>query len=210
MTTDWTMDDLFLAYAAGRLAEPAELAVATHLAMSPDGRGRVLMLETIGGVLLDDELPAELAPDAMERMLDRLDRDPPPAPAAPPPADTPAPLALYLPQGLRNVQWKKRGPIQEAMLDMADSSHTVRLLKLTPGRRLPTHTHEGYELTVVLEGAFHDETGQYRKGDIAIADRSIEHSPVVDGTSDCICLAVNDAPLRLTGLGRLLNPFIRL
>jgi putative transcriptional regulator len=34
--------------------------------------------------------------------------------------------------------------------------------------------------------------------------------PTADDDGDCVCLAVTDAPLRLTGpIGRLFNPFIR-
>jgi putative transcriptional regulator len=37
------------------------------------------------------------------------------------------------------------------------------------------------------------------------------HRPVVDSDEECICLAVLDAPLKLTGMiGRLVNPFLRM
>jgi putative transcriptional regulator len=43
-----------------------------------------------------------------------------------------------------------------------------------------------------------------------IADESVDHCPIADEEGDCLCLAVTDAPLRLTGrFGRFLNPFIR-
>ena len=78
------------------------------------------------------------------------------------------------------------------------------------GRQVPQHTHEGSELTVVLDGAFHDETGHYGRGDLVIADSSLDHRPTADEEQDCLCLAVTDAPLRLTGrFGRFFNPFIR-
>ena len=49
------------------------------------------------------------------------------------------------------------------------------------------------------------------RGDVAEADPSVNHQPVADPGEDCICLAVTDAPLRLTGpFGRLLNPFLRI
>ena len=64
---------------------------------------------------------------------------------------------------------------------------------------VPQHTHEGSELTLVLEGAFRDKTGRYARGDLALADGSIEHRPVAEPGEDCMCLTVTDAPLRLTG-----------
>jgi len=79
------------------------------------------------------------------------------------------------------------------------------------GAALPQHTHEGAEYTLLLTGGFSDETGHYRRGDVAIADPSIDHRPVADEGEDCICLAVTDAPLRLTGrFGRYLNFLARL
>ncbi len=48
--------------------------------------------------------------------------------------------------------------------------------------------------------------GRYARGDIAIADGAIDHSPVVDSDEECICFAVTDAPLVLTGpLGRVVQ-----
>jgi putative transcriptional regulator len=48
--------------------------------------------------------------------------------------------------------------------------------------------------------------GHYRRGDIAIADQEVDHRPVADREEDCICFAVTDAPIRLTGpVGRLLQ-----
>ena len=44
----------------------------------------------------------------------------------------------------------------------------------------------------------------------AIADPHVDHQPQALGDEDCLCLAVTDAPLRLTGrFSRFLNPFLR-
>jgi putative transcriptional regulator len=49
------------------------------------------------------------------------------------------------------------------------------------------------------------------RGDVAVADSSVDHCPVADRGEDCYCFAVNDAPIRLTGRAmRFLNPFIRI
>ena len=75
---------------------------------------------------------------------------------------------------------------------------------------MPRHTHGGEEITLVLAGAFSDEHGFYERGDVAVANENIEHRPVAHASGDCICLAVTDAPVRLTGgVGRLLNPFLK-
>ncbi len=78
------------------------------------------------------------------------------------------------------------------------------------GKKLPVHTHRGYEMTLVLTGAFTDKLGTYARGDFVELDDSTEHQPIIDDGEPCICLAVTDKPLRFTGpLGRLMNPFLR-
>ena len=53
-------------------------------------------------------------------------------------------------------------------------------------------------------------TGRYARGDLAIADSALDHQPVADSGEDCICFAVTDAPLRLTGpVGRIVERLFR-
>ena len=76
---------------------------------------------------------------------------------------------------------------------------------------MPVHTHRGREYTLVLAGSYRDNGSHYGPGDVSLKDASDVHRPVVAGDEDCVCLAVLDAPLRLTGmLGRLVNPFLRM
>jgi putative transcriptional regulator len=74
------------------------------------------------------------------------------------------------------------------------------------GVKMPHHTHEGSEITLVLKGSFSDETGVYRRGDVAIAGEELDHNPKADAVEGCICFAITDAPLRLTGrIGRMVQ-----
>ena len=61
------------------------------------------------------------------------------------------------------------------------------------------HGHHFSVLGLVLDGAFSDTRGRYGRGDIALADEDVDHSPVAENDRPCICLAITDAPLRLTG-----------
>ena len=73
---------------------------------------------------------------------------------------------------------------------------------------MPDHGHGGAELTLVLEGAYSDETGAYRRGDMQDVDETIEHTPVADTETGCICLIASEQPARFKGLvGRLLQPW---
>lgn len=215
MNANPSLDELLIAHAAGKLPEPVALVVATHLALCPASRDRYARYEALGGVLLDELEPEALAQSAWDRMLARLNE--PEAQerslaseSAELASDLPRPLRDYLPGPLDKLRWRNYGTAAEYELPLKTPGFRTTLIRVRAGKMVPQHTHEGNELTVVLEGAFHDVTGHYRRGDLAIADSSIDHRPTADEGQDCLCLAVTDAPLRLTGLfGRLLNPFIR-
>jgi putative transcriptional regulator len=210
-----TVDDLLLAHAAGRLPVPVALAVATHLALNAAARARYRRYEAVGGVLLEALEPEALTADAWARMEARLDADPgePRRHDPPAPADDlllPRPLRDYLPAPLHRLRWRNYGPVAEIELPLGVAGYRTSLVRVRAGRSVPQHTHAGRELTLVLDGAFHDATGHYRRGDLVLANGTLDHSPIADEGRDCLCLAVTDAPRRLTGrLGRLLNPFIR-
>lgn len=210
-------DDLLIAYAAGSQEEPLALVVATHLALCPRCRTEVERLEELGGVLLDEQVSEPLSAASLERALARLDEATPEQPARRAveavPADprVPRPLRDYLGAGLDRLDWTSyRGLEKVELLPEAHGLRT-RLMRIKSGTAMPAHTHEGSELTLVLAGGFSDEHGHFLRGDVAEADASVDHQPVADPGEDCLCLAVTDAPLRLTGsLGRLLNPFLRI
>ena len=122
----------------------------------------------------------------------------------------PAPLRNYI-GSLDKVRWRPLGlGVKQAILDTT-SEATARLLFIPAGVAVPDHSHKGLELTLVLQGAFSDEDGRFERGDIEVADDSVEHMPVADISEDCICLAVTDAPLRFNGfLPRMLQPIFRI
>jgi putative transcriptional regulator len=212
MIEDWTLDELVAAHAAGRLPPPLALIIGSHLALSPGSRAAHDAFEAAGGVLLEQIEPVPLGPGAWERLAQRL-ADPAPVLADPLPEalrHLPAPLRHHLPVSLDRLPWKRMGSISEAVLDLGTPGYRTSLIRVRAGMAVPQHTHEGHELTLVLEGSFHDAQGRYGRGDLAITDSTVTHQPRADEGQDCLCLAVTDARLRLTGpFGRLLNPFIR-
>ena len=104
-----------------------------------------------------------------------------------------------------------RGCPASASFDLKGAGEAEAVLYwINPGRVMPSHTHDGSEVTLVLRGGFSDPTGHYRRGDIAIADSDLDHHPRADEDEDCICFAVIDAPLRLTGtVGRIVQRISR-
>jgi len=123
----------------------------------------------------------------------------------------PSPLWPYLGHGLDALDWRRRGRnAREARLIAGDAGPRASLLSIHAGRPVPRHTHRGDEYTVVLAGGYRDGEAAYRRGDFQAADASLRHQPLADPDEDCLCLAVLDAPIRLTGpLGVLVNPFLR-
>ncbi|MFW5680100.1 MAG: ChrR family anti-sigma-E factor [Pseudomonadota bacterium] len=210
-------DELLAAYANGLLCEPLSLLVATHLSLCPDARLRCREFEALAGVMLDAIEPVEVSADCRRSMLRRLDNlDLPsgtrkPAPSMRPAGPVPSPLAAYVGPDYDALPWRTFGAVSEIKLLPNAEGYVTRLLKIRPGATIPDHTHEGLEATLVLRGSFSDHTGTYGPGDVALHEGDVDHSPVAGGGEPCICLAVTDAPLRLTGtIGRFLNPFVRM
>lgn len=213
-------EDLLLSYAAGSLSQAASLAIATHLALCPDCRRQVNQLEVIGGELLESVEPASVSEALFSQVMSGIATPEVSSAAALPSVPTPAaagrtipvlpePLRSWLGTDLAGVRWSRvMNGVDEVRIPCQGG--TARLLRIRSGKAMPRHTHRGTELTLVLNGAFADSAGHFERGDFAATDGSVDHQPVADPGADCICLAVTDAPLRLTGmLGRLLNPFIR-
>ncbi|MSP29625.1 MAG: anti-sigma factor [Acetobacteraceae bacterium] len=205
--------DILLCHAAGRLSAGSALVVATHLAVCPHCRAVTRMGEGVGGVLLLEEAPANMAPDALDRALARLDM----------PATTPRPASavpelgpgLPMPRPLHDVvhgPWRWVAPgISRIRLDLAGAipGERVYLLRVAPGSTLPEHGHRGQELTCVLAGRFRDSTGTYAQGDVAEMDAGHEHQPIAEPGEACISLIVTQGRLRMHGLlARVLQPLL--
>ncbi len=214
LPTHHPSEAMLLDCAAGTAAAPFELLIATHLAMCPLCAGEIALLEQIGGAMLSGLAPEPIDDGSLPAILARLDQlGPPPSPVDHGKADRslPAPLSKLVGGQVEQLPWKRRGGIREIELLVDEEGHRSRLYWIDAGTTIPAHTHGGTEMTLVLRGAFRDENSLYKVGDVAEADDEVDHSPITDVDEDCLCLAVTDAPLRLTGrFTRLLNPFIRI
>jgi putative transcriptional regulator len=221
MSTHHPDHETLLDYAAGHTREPLALLVATHLALCPRCRREVADMEELGGVILEDDEPSEIDSHSLDSVLARIERGDDGEEKAPPTEKTaaaepvsksgnttlPRPLRDYVGASPDEIRWKRlSGNVAEARLLDRFEGFETRLMRIGAGGRIPTHTHEGREYTLVLAGGFTDEFGHYLRGDVSVADSETTHQPVADADGDCICLAVTDAPLRFTGaIGRILN-----
>lgn len=118
-----------------------------------------------------------------------------------PSGDVPAPLARLLGSRLDAIRWKHLAPglsyFRPAL--QAKRPGNLFLVKAAPGCSIPAHGHNGTELTLVLQGAYHDKVGNFRVGDVADLDEEIDHHPVADGEG-CICVVASERPARYHGL----------
>lgn len=193
-------ETLLIEYAAGSLNEAKSLLVATHLTLCPTCRKAVHDGEVVGGALLQASayvVPAgdPSAPSGMEFTSGPRDLTNE--------GLLPSPLRDYVGKPIAELQWTPlwRGLSEYPLPQFASG---VRLLTIPGGGRMPRHTHQADELTLVLQGAFADVTGRYARGDVAAADPTIDHRPRAEGGEQCICLSVEDGALCFTGwTGRL-------
>lgn len=206
-------DELLMAHAAGELPEAFGLLVSTHVSMCDECRSRLEAYEALGGAVLDQCGSVTMADDSLAACFARIDGQPAiQRPVARRPRSVfPPPLDAYVGGGLEAVRWRPVGMgVRQAVLRTARGA-TARLLYIPAGQAVPDHGHRGTELTLVLQGAFRDETDRFGPGDVEIADQSMNHTPIAEPGVDCICLAATDAPLRFSGLlPRLAQPFVRI
>lgn len=206
---DDVRQDVLFHYASGTLPAGAALAVAGHLAFDAKARAFVADCESLGGTLLEEEKAAPLSQNLLADTLARLDQAEDPAKT---PGDPRLPPALrhLVPGRLEDLPWKRR---KKGLWDVTLSSvkgDTLRLLKVEGGVKVPRHTHGGMELTLVLEGAYHDGHQRYAKGDLQLADPTLDHQPMAEAGPTCLCLVATSQPVRFTGrLAPVLNSFFR-
>lgn len=195
-------DQLLMGYAAGQLPEAFSLVVATHVSMCDECRARLASYDAVGGALVEDLAEVAMGATALDAALARIDGMPQATQRAPLRAAgiLPAPLADYVGGDLSAVKWRSIGMgVKQAILPTARDA-SARLLFIPAGVAVPDHGHRGMELTLVLQGAFADANDRFDRGDLEIADESLQHTPVAMAGMDCICLAATDAPLKFRGL----------
>lgn len=113
-----------------------------------------------------------------------------------------------LPSALNSMPLGKTahiGKLSRARIQLDENEIHSSLLHIEPGGGVPEHTHKGFELTVLLDGSFEDESGKYVKGDFIMLDGNHKHHPI--SAEGCLCFTVANDALHFTqGINKLLNP----
>ena len=213
MINEHPKSEMLLEYSSGSLGLAPSVAVTTHLQFCGHCGGVVKTLERIGGGFLDQTEAMPVSDDLFGKVMQDIERDVAgPALTENVVVDEVAqPLPPYvkklLPEG--ELPWSYLSPsLRVARISVGDDVHELAMHRIKAGGKAPEHTHGGQEITVVLTGSFSDEGGVYQPGDFIVREQGDVHRPIAAQNEDCICLSVLAAPIRLTGVMRLFNPFL--
>lgn len=208
-------DSLLESHAAGELPASMSIAVAAHCEMCRDCAEKVAIYEikaaqeafsTIEAPAVDDTVN-----DMFASMLSSIINDetkPQTKVSASPSSEIEVAGERYvLPVALRryhHLGWSSMGAISRARLPLNEGDTRASLLHIGMNGSVPSHTHKGMEVTLLLSGHFEDEQDTYVPGDFIVLDGSHHHTPHThDG---CLCYTIADAPLHFTkGVSQLLN-----
>lgn len=202
-------DEMFADYASGASSPGLSLLMAAHLTQAPESREKLRVFEDVGGAMLADEDMAEMSLGALESVMARLDSADGSAQIRVDLSDggpLPRPVLEHVGVQFDEIPWRFRLPgVASYDLDGFEGE-TVQLLRARPGAAVPQHTHKGFEITLVMQGALMDDGVAYRKGDVAVNDEHDDHRPRATGTETCYCLIVQQGDLHFTGrFSRMLN-----
>jgi putative transcriptional regulator len=206
--------DLITEYSAGSLPLAQAACVSIHVSQCQRCQQTAGQLTDLGASLFEALAPVPVGDTQLNAVLARLDEDVPLAydNSKAGNSNTPAILQRLMRGDFSDLSWKNIGStLRISYLKTGDPDHEFALYHIRAGGRIPSHTHRGNELTLVLEGGFSDANGSYHKGDFLVRRPGDVHAPTALQSEDCICLAVLDAPLKFTGWKfRWMNPFLKL
>ena len=185
-------NELIFQYAAGISSLPKSMMAATYLYLNSKETKLYSQFENYCGQELektDKIYPTKLT---MEDCLNDDDTNNKNSPRAKNPLNT-------IIDNYKDIKWEKvfNGFYEYNIRFNKDES--AKLIKMSPGAKVPLHSHNGREYILVLEGSFCDEYGTYSKGNLQINDSKIKHTPVAGQSEGCICLTITEDDLVFYG-----------
>jgi putative transcriptional regulator len=223
------VDELLAAYAAGSLSTPLMALMSAHLELKPARRAYVAALEAAYGILLEDIDPIPLTnrdrrlvnifasdSNASERAVpvatalngQRYRYTSTIGDVAGSCADgrsgayneiaLPSSLQRYVGHDIEDLEWRTMSGVRQSVVASGGFGE-ASVMRYRAGKRTPAHGHHGLEVTLVLKGGFSDGYGQYRRGDICVADEGVEHQPIADPDEECVVFVVRAAPMKMVG-----------
>ena len=207
-------DALLAQYCNASLPASLSVAVAIHVEMCECCQAQVKRLEAQNANAIfaqpDLSIDEELSDDAMSLFAaitasDEVDEV---YEVSPQTIAITKQYSYQLPRALARIPHSKfmqMGKLSRSRIALEDGALRSSLLHIDAGGEIPEHTHTGFELTLLLDGEFSDEDGDYVAGDFMWLDGRHQHTPTTkDG---CLCYTVVSSALHFNkGLSKLLNP----
>jgi putative transcriptional regulator len=207
--------DLLVEYASGSLSVAPCISVTTHLQYCKQCSDSVESLGEIGGELLTTAEAVPVSDGLFDRVIASLDSLVEEEPSDEPQRQCSDTISDELPEFMQRLlpdgelDWRRLSPsLKVAPISVGEEEYELALHRIDAGGKAPEHDHLGKEITVVLTGSFSDEDGVYQPGDFLVREAGDTHRPFAARNQECICLSVLEAPIRLTGIKRVLNPFL--
>ncbi len=210
---------LLSAYVAGDLSASICIAISAHAEMCPECKQKIDKLEAQSANIVFDNTSSHIFEDDMAfsqhdfddcAMIDFITQDSDIDVYEPSKQQqvTVKNTQYDLPRVLNNLSFDKfnqLGKLSRAKINLEDGDDHINLLHIDKDGQVPSHTHQGFEITLLLSGDFHDEMGSYSPGDFILLDNKHTHNPTT--TQGCLCLTVaNSGPQFTQGLSKLFNP----
>jgi putative transcriptional regulator len=203
--------ELIVDYARGAITQGRALVLDAHFGACADCRASLRIAEAVGGALLAELEPAEMAPAALTRALAAIERPPAQLPNPKPRSDWIKVPEQVLFAAERRKRWAAPGVWVAPVTHDPTSGARSYLLRVGRGIAVPMHTHSGDELVCVVKGAYEDRGQTHGPGDFSLNDGAVQHQPRVTRDGECVCLIATDhalVPRSLTA--RLFQPLVRI
>ncbi|WP_051279560.1 ChrR family anti-sigma-E factor [Hellea balneolensis] len=199
-------DDVITDYAIGALSPAKHVMLACQSEISQAVSERVAFQEDLAASMLEDGSSQSLSPLFMGNVLANLppqERSDLNTSSDPENGLAPKSLRHMLGHGLQDMNWKSLVPgvaVHDIMGDRkTKDGDRLYLLKAKGGMKMPEHSHNGEEWTLILTGSYTVGEQLFTRGDMHIEDESETHSPHIDEGEDCICLVMTQGPLKMQG-----------
>jgi putative transcriptional regulator len=208
-------EQVLTSFAAAELPTSVSVAVAIHIEMCPHCQEKVNNLTSkLADKSLSDDVINEGIDMDLEAMMNDITADEG-KDYYPPVAQSHQDLngkKITYPAALKQLSvtnWQSVGKLARSRVQLDDGPLRSSIYHIDAGGDIPQHTHNGFEVTVLLDGSFDDEFGTYQKGDFIWLDSEHNHNPITK--EGCVCYAVVSDSLHFTqGVSRLLNPIGKL
>ena len=208
--------DLLIEYASGSLSAAPSISVTTHLHYCKQCADAVESLSELGGQLMSSTEEVPVSDGLFDKIIVGIDAGGEEFAATATSvkcsdsisSQLPSYVQRLLPEG--HLDWRRLSPsLKAAPVSVGEENYELALHRIDAGGKAPEHEHKGREITVVLTGSFSDADGIYQPGDFLVREEGSKHRPFAARNEDCICLSVLEAPIKLTGLKSVFNPFLR-